>query len=398
MSQRTFQFKTILLIVTIFAVSINMRPAITSIGPMLDIIRDNLSLTNAQVSLLTALPIFCMGLFASFSPLLNRTLGLTRSMYLMLVVIGGMTLLRGFYSNFTALIVSAVFIGIAVAVMGPLLSAMIKQSFPERATSVIGVYTFGMGVGSTLGAGLTAVFFNSTGSYPFSLGIWAVLSIVGILFWRLSVKGDVRVKDNSTKRNYIVDTPWRKRKAWLFLIFFGLQASSFFCVITWLVPLATDAGMSLVEASALLSLMTTISIVLNLIFPIIYERFPKRRFWLLLFLAFGLIAIVMLWSGDRTLVWISALFMGVPLAGLFPIALLFPLDETESADETNAWTSMMQTGGYLIAGFLPLLIALIYDWTGDHTYTLSIFAGLFIAMIVLTFMIGDREQNRISNM
>ena len=137
--------------------------------------------------------------------------------------------------------------------------------------------------------------------------------------------------------------------------------------------------------------MTTISIVLNLIFPIIYERFPKRRFWLLLFLAFGLIAIVMLWSGDRTLVWISAFFMGVPLAGLFPIALLFPLEETESADETNAWTSMMQTRGYLIAGFLPLLIALIYDWTGDHTNTLSIFVGLFIAMIVLTFMIGDRE-------
>lgn len=396
MSQRSLKHNTILLIITIFLVSVNMRPAITSIGPMLDIIRDDLLLTNAKVSLLTALPVFCMGLFASLAPLLNRKLGLSRSMYFMLFVIGFMTALRGFYSNYASLIISAIIIGIAIAVMGPLLSAMIKQSFPERATSVIGVYSFGMGVGSSLGAGLTAIFFESTGSYPFALGIWAVLSIVGIVFWRLSVKDDINLQQQkkeqikSGKSSAI--SPWRKKKAWLYLVFFGLQASSFFCIITWIVPMATDTGMSLVQASALLSLMMTLQIVLNLIFPLLYERFPKRKFWLFLFLTMGLVGFGLFWTGDSTLMWVSAIFIAIPLAGLFPITLLFPLDATETAEDTNAWTAMMQTGGYLIAGFLPLLIALIYDWTGEHHYTLMIFMGLFVTMLILTLLIGEREQ------
>ncbi|MFC5603377.1 CynX/NimT family MFS transporter [Sporosarcina koreensis] len=396
MSQRTLNHSVILLLITIFIVSVNMRPAITSIGPMLDIIRDDLSLTNAQVSLLTALPVFCMGLFASLAPVLNRRLGLNRSMYLMLFLIGVMTMLRGVYSNYTSLIVSAVIIGIAIAVMGPLLSAMIKQSFPERSTSVIGVYSFGMGVGSSIGAGLTAIIYESTGSYPFSLGIWAVLTIVGILFWKLSTKGTIRVhQQEKEKREYGKTgtvSPWRKKKAWLHLLFFGFQASSFFCIITWIVPVVTDAGMSLVQASMLLSLMMTIQIVLNLIFPLLYERFPKRKFWLFLFLTMGMIAIVLLGTGISTLMWVSAFFMAIPLAGLFPIALLFPLDATETAEDTNTWTAMMQTGGYLIAGFLPLLIAIIYDWTGNHHNTLMILAGLFVSMFILTFLIGEREQ------
>lgn len=396
MSQRSLKHNTILLIITIFIVAVNMRPAITSIGPMLDIIRDDLSLTNAKVSLLTALPVFCMGLFASLAPLLNRKLGLKRSMYLMLFVIGLMTAMRGLYSNYASLLLSAVIIGIAIAVMGPLLSAMIKQSFPERATSVIGVYSFGMGVGSSLGAGLTAIFFESTGSYPFALGIWAVLSVAAIFFWRLSVKEDSslqqEVREKGEKRKVDALSPWRQRKAWLYLLFFGLQASSFFGIITWIVPLATDAGMSLVQASTLLSVMMTLQIFLNLLFPIVYERFPKRRFWLFVFLTMGLLAFVLFWTGDRTLMWVSSILMAIPLAGLFPIALLFPLDATETAEDTNEWTAMMQTGGYLIAGFLPLLIALIYDWTGEHQYTLMIFMGLFVTMMILTFMIGDREQ------
>ncbi len=279
--------------------------------------------------------------------------------------------------------------------MGPLLSAMIKQSFPERSTSVIGVYSFGMGVGSSLGAGLTAIFFESTESYSFSLGIWAVLTIVGILFWKLSMKGNIRVRQQETvmteQRKTGAVSPWRQKKAWLHLLFFGLQASSFFCIITWIVPVVTDAGMSLVQASMLLSLMMTIQIVLNLLFPLLYERFPKRKFWLFLFLTMGLIAIALLGSGISTLMWASAFFMAIPLAGLFPIALLFPLDATETAEDTNTWTAMMQTGGYLIAGFLPLLIALLYDWTSNHHYTLLILAGLFVAMIGLTFLIGERE-------
>ena len=84
--------------------------------------------------------------------------------------------------------------------------------------------------------------------------------------------------------------------------------------------------------------------------------------------------------------------MAIPLGGLFPAALLLPLDETETAEETNAWTAMMQTGGYIMGGLLPLLIALVYDWTFNHQYTFIILMSLYVLMIILTFLIGDKKE------
>ncbi|PIC69420.1 hypothetical protein CSV77_14110 [Sporosarcina sp. P16b] len=70
-----------LLLLAIFIVALNLRPAITSIGPMLDIIRDDLLLSNTEVSLLTVIPVICMGVFAMLAPTLNQAIGLNKTMY-----------------------------------------------------------------------------------------------------------------------------------------------------------------------------------------------------------------------------------------------------------------------------------------------------------------------------
>ena len=186
--------RSIITLFAIFAISINLRPAITSIGPMLETIREQLSLTNVQVSLLTAIPVICMGVFATLAPIFNRQLGLKYTMYIMLILIGAMTALRGFVSGFPILIGTAFIIGICIAVIGPLLSAMIKQYFPDRAASVIGVYSFGMGVGSAASAGLTGLFYEATGSYFFALSIWALLVIIGLASWFFMMKENLEVR------------------------------------------------------------------------------------------------------------------------------------------------------------------------------------------------------------
>jgi len=395
MSKETKKWNSILLIFSIFSIAINMRPAITSIGPMLETIREQLSLSNAQVSLLTAVPVICMGIFATLAPLLNRKFGLLRTMAVMITLIGVMTALRGFISGFIVLVVTAFIIGIAIAVVGPLLSAMIKQYFPDKAASVIGIYSFGMGVGSAASAGLTAVFFDTTGSYFFALSIWSILALIGLVAWFLAMKGQMEGPQiNSVKaksqRNQM-KSPWKSRKAWLFLLFFGLQSSAFFSIITWLAPIATSSGLTLLQAGTLLSIMTTVQIFFNILLPLLMERFPVRKFWLLLILIAGMLAVVLFWTGVHSLMWVGAFIMGIPLGGLFPIALLLPLDETETAEEASSWTAMMQTGGFIIGGLLPLLIALVFDWTANHQYTLAIIMLLYVMMFVLTFLIGNKK-------
>lgn len=396
MSNRESKPTTFLLLLTIFALSVNLRPAITSIGPMLETIREQLTLSNAQVTLLTAIPVISMGLFATLAPILNRYFGLKRTMYVMLLLIGLMTALRGWFTSYSVLILSALFIGIAIAIIGPLLSAMIKQNFPERAASVIGVYSFGMGVGSAASAGLTVVFFEATDSYSFALSIWAILAVFGLICWFFTMKNTIEVKQANKYVSKVTEahsrSPWASKKAWLFLLFFGLQSSAFFSIITWLAPIAISSGMTLLQAGTLLSVMTTVQIFLNILLPLAMERFYSRRFWLLLMIYSGLLAIILFWTGIHSLMWVGAFMMGIPLGGLFPIALLLPLDETDNAEDANRWTAMMQTGGFVIGGILPLTIALVYDWTMNHHYSFLIMTILYVGMFALTFLIGNKEE------
>ena len=362
---------------------------------MLETIREQLSLSNVQVTLLTTVPVVSMGIFATLAPIFNRKFGLKRTIYMMLILIGVMTGLRGVLSGFPILISTAFIIGVAIAVIGPLISAMIKQYFPDRTASVIGVYSFGMGVGSAASAGLTGFFYEATNSYFFALSIWAILAFVGLISWFLMMKEKIEVRQTDSapvKLKGIGKSPWRTAKAWMFLLFFGLQSALFFSIITWLAPIALSAGMTLLQAGTLLSVMTTVQIFLNILLPLLMDKFPARMFWINVMLVSGLLATVLFWTGIHPLMWVGAVVMGVPLGGLFPVALLLPLDETDTADETNSWTAMMQTGGFIIGGLLPLLIAYVFDWTSNHTYTFIILSTMYLIMFVLTVLIGNKKE------
>ncbi|WP_301109290.1 CynX/NimT family MFS transporter [Sporosarcina sp.] len=377
----------ILLLLAIFIVALNLRPAITSIGPMLDIIRVDLTLSNTQVSLLTVIPVICMGVFAMLAPILNKAIGLNKSMYLMLLLLAVATGIRLSVSSFSILLLTALAVGIAIAVIGPLLSALIKQYFPQQVAAVVGIYSFGMGMGATLSTGLTGVFYEKA-NYHFALAIWAVLAVLGMIAWRVSSKHPMEVKQTAGKSAKKGENPWRSKTAWSFLVFFGLQTALFFSILTWLVPIAVSNGMTLLQAGTLLSSMTVVQIFMNIGFPIALQRFQSRTPALIGILLIGIVSIGFMWTSEPLLFSIGVLLMGIPLGGLFPICLLMPMDATDTAEETNTWTAMMQTGGFIIGGILPLFIAMLYDYTSNHQVTLFVFLLLFVAMLVLAIQIG----------
>lgn len=384
-----------LILFTIFAISINLRPAITSIGPLLDIIRIELTLSNAQVSLLTSLPVICMGLFASLAPILNEKIGLKWTVYLMLFLISFSTAVRGFMSGFRILIITALLIGVAIAILGPIISTIIKQNFPSKTAFVVGIYSFGMGVGAMLSTGLTSYIFELTSSYLFTLSIWSLLGLIGLISWLFATKYPLKVRHKKANKAKTI-SPWQIPKAWLLLLFFGFQTSLFFSIMTWLVPIATTANMSLLKAGSLLSLMSAVQILTNLSIPILLNKFLSRKVWILLLIFGGLFATALLWSGSHAFMWAGVVFMGISLGGLFPISLLLPLDETDNAEETNKWTAMMQTGGFIISGTMPFIIAVLYDITLNHHYTYGLIVILFTFMYILTLKIHSDEVDSLN--
>lgn len=385
---------TLVTVIAIFLVSINLRPAITSIGPLLDPIRDTLQLSNAQVSLLTTIPVICMGIFASLAPWFNRTIGLYSTVLSLLFVIGLMTAFRGIFPGYVMLVGSSLFIGIAIAVIGPLLSAMIKQNFPQHTAAMIGVYSFGMGVGASLSSGFTAYLYERTASISIALTVWTALAWFALFFWFIKMKQqsiDTESPVEQVQHSQPAASPWKNRRAWIFLLFFGLQSAAFFAIMTWLVPIATSVGMTLFKAGSLLTAMTGIQLVFNMVIPLMMEKWTSRRNWLLVLTTVGIIGVLFIWHGSMTTIWFGAMLLGIPLGGLFPIALLLPLDETHTPIETNRWTSMMQTGGFIIGGMVPLLIGSVYDVTGTHHSTLFLLLTLFVTMFGLSFLLGNKK-------
>lgn len=376
------------IVFAILFVALNLRPAISSIGPMLEPIRSDLMLTNGQVSLLTAVPVLCMGLFAPFAIFFNRRFGLKPSIGFFLAVIGLFTLTRGVWPTYPNLLISSFFIGIAIAIIGPMLSAMIKRDFPFRTASLIGVYSFGMGLGATLAAGLTSVVYAAF-DWPAGLAIWSVLALLAIIVWIRMPQLRVEHQTGQTVMP-VRGSPWKNRKAWYMLLFFGFQSAFFFSMLTWLAPIAIDKGMTVLAAGGVVTVMTAVQIVCNISIPLLFDRYPNRFAWVLFVLTLGATGIFLLMFAGLSAIWLAAALIGVALGGLFPIALLQPLDATDSADEANRWASMTQSGGYLISAFMPFVIGLVYDQTGNHDVSLLMFLAFIVLMILFAYLLNRK--------
>ena len=73
--------------------------------------------------------------------------------------------------------------------------------------------------------------------------------------------------------------------------------------------------------------------------------------------------------------------MGIPLRRSISSSLLLPLDETDTADETNSWTAMMQTGGFIIGGTFATYSLLLFSiGQSNHTYTFIILSAMYLIM------------------
>ena len=392
MKKKQWRVSALLVIVSIFFVALNMRPAVTGIGPLFNVLLESLHISNTKMSFLTSIPVFCMGLFAPFAVPLQRKLGTKTAITLLLIIIALANGLRFFKESYGLLVVTSFAAGFAIALIGPMLNAYIKKKFPTRFTTVVGIYSFGIGTGATLSAALTVTFYNRFHeSWTMALGSWAVLAMIALVIWLLTIKKD---QDELSETDVLSENdarnPWKNVRAWTILIYFGLQTSLFFSMMSWLVPMIQDKGYSLVAASSMLTFMSIVQMIGNISVPILMEKWANRMGWLFSLGILGIFGFALLWLSSGAMLWIAVLIIGIVLSGLFPIGLLLPLDEAKNDEEANSWSSMVLSGGFMISAIIPILIGYCYDVTGNHTFTYAIFMLLMLGIVATTIMLKKK--------
>ncbi|WP_283657329.1 MFS transporter [Paenibacillus sp. RC343] len=172
--------RLVYLILIIFFISLNLRPSITSVGPLLDIIQAHLGLSGVTASLITALPIFCMGLFSLSSIWLQHRLGVERSLLAAMLLILIATFLRMFVHHTSFLLATAIFSGIGIGIAGPLVAGFIKKYFPEK-PGLTGLYSVSMVIGAAVASSFSVPLFRQMDSWQHALSFWSILAVPAVL-------------------------------------------------------------------------------------------------------------------------------------------------------------------------------------------------------------------------
>lgn len=357
-----------LLLLALFMVGINLRPALATVAPLLDTIRAETGISLAAAGALSTLPVLCFGLFAPLAPRLARLLPPERVVFWCFVALLAGIAMRSL-PGAAALFSGTVIIGAAISLTMTLLPGLIKRSFPGQAANTTGFYTTTLNIGATLASGIAIPLKDMTGSWRMAQAVWALPAALVVLaaialYRRMSRNGAARQEALVQKAPGL----WRSALAWQVALYFGLQSALAYCVFAWLPTMLVDRGVSPIFAGFLLSLSIGAQLVTSLTGPWIATRGRDQRAAIMVLLALTVTGFLACLYGPPSALWLGAVLLGLGQGGTFSIANALIVLRSPDASVAASLSGMVQAIGYTIAAAAPLGAGLLHgasrDWDG----------------------------------
>ncbi|MHB0774132.1 MFS transporter [Halomonas sp. WWR20] len=363
-------------------VALNLRPALSSLAPVLLRIQQSTGLSELAIGALTTLPVLCLGLFAPLAPRLTRRLGAERTLSLALLILGTALLIRA-SSTPWRLFLGTLMAGAAIGIAGTLLPALVKRERPDQADLLTGVYTMALCLGAALAAGFSVPIANAFNDWRIGLGSWALLAFIALVVWYIRTPHPWP-QSIHTPAHF---TPLKLRRAslaWHVTLFMGTQSSLAYIVFGWLPVLLQRRGLSEAESGWLLAISLMAQLVTALGAPWLARlgRDQRPAIWLMLSVTgiglLGLLLAPLEWK------WANAILLGFGQGGSFSLALSLIVLRTAHSRLAGELSGMAQGFGYCLAALGPLAVGLILHYTDS----LNVMAALFTAIIVIAAFLG----------
>ena len=355
-------------LIALLLIAANLRPSLTGVGPLLETIQDDLSLSATAAGLLSSLPLLA---FAGFAPLatLARQHGAERILLAALLALIAGTLLRS-EGSIAALFGGTVLLATGLAVTNVLLPMLIKQHYPERVPTITTAYATTMGAIAALGSGLAVPLARVLpGGWRSSLASWALLAAIAVVFWLPHLRSPSGATPGSAAASSTPHPPWRTRIAWQVTCFMGLQSTLFYIAISWYPAILRDNGFSPSSAGWLLTLFQVAALLAGLPIPMLIRRFMDQRGLALaasLLVGFGTLGVLL--APRAAALWMIVLGMGAG-PGLI-LALSFMGLRARNPMTAAALSLMAQSIGYLLAAFGPIAFGFVHDRVGGWSAAL----------------------------
>ncbi|HEV7955546.1 MAG TPA: MFS transporter, partial [Marisediminicola sp.] len=353
--------------------------------------------------------------------LLARRIGLERTVVLSILVMAAGHLVRALAGSYVGLLVGTVVVFAGIGVANILLPPLVKRYFPDRIGLVTTVYASVMAISTAVPAALAAPVAGSAG-WRLSLGIWSVLAFASLLPWLVVLVQHRRERGLAASALEYDEAPelpepearllgsiWHSRTAWALTLIFALSGFHAYTAFAWLPQMLIDvAGVTPVQAGALLALFGIVGLPCALIVPVLASR--MRNVGVLV--QIGIAAFVagylglMLVPGTWTALWVVLAGLGTML---FPAALVLINLRTRTADGSVALSGFVQGVGYTIALVGPILVGLLHETSGGWSIPLMLLIGTALACTVPGLMLrrpafvedevelDDRRPERLSD-
>lgn len=359
MTQHHSRLQKGLLILAIILIGINLRPAFSSISPLLTEIRHSLALSGSAAGMLTTLPVACLGIFAPLAPWLARRYGAERLLLPLLFALAAGLVLRGLWST-SWLFIGTGIAGISIGLLGILLPSIIKREFPAYPDLMTGVYTMSLCLGTALAAGIAFPLFSTLHSLPLALAAWALPVLIAILFWwpfrHLGQTASAAATSTNPWRQLLRDT-----LAWHVTMFMGLQSALAYCVFGWLPTILQDRGIDAVQSGLFLSGSVMTQVVSALLIPWVASLMRVQRgmnclMFMMIFIGFmGAI------YGTVDAMWWWMIILGLGQGGGFAMALAMIVLRTRTPSQAAQLSAMSQGLGYTLASLGPLIMGIMHE-------------------------------------
>ncbi|MGJ7911607.1 CynX/NimT family MFS transporter [Neobacillus sp. LXY-1] len=382
-----------LLITGIVLVAFNLRPAITSIGPLIGDIQEDVGLAHWSAGLLMSMPLI---VFAFMSPLvpkiairLSNEVTLLFGLFLLMIGI----VIRSVPVTIS-LFIGTLAIGIGIAIGNVLLPAIVKDKFPKKFGLMTSVYSTSMALVASLASGLSVPLAHEVNlGWQGALIVWGIPAIAAFVIWIYLLKANRGVQSEVKKVKIGSHNIWCSFLAWQIAIFMGFQSFLFYVTVSWLPEILHSHGMSTGTAGWMLSFSQLVGLPASFLIPVFAGRF-KSQFWLafilslLTFLGF----VGLLWGGPSYFILIvSIILIGIGLGGNFPLALTYIGLRARNAAQAAELSGMAQSSGYIIAAAGPLFIGYLFDQT--HQWTVPLITLIIVSLIVMVFgMLSGRNR------
>lgn len=179
-----------LLVLGIVLSALNLRPAITSLGALLEEVRDGLGMSGSVAGLLTSVPPLCFAVFGVMAPRLARRFGAGAVVCAGMAAIATGLAIRPYAGGTAGFLAASALALMGIAVSNVLMPVIVKHWFPDRVGSMTGLYSMALALGTALAAAVTVPLTDTLGgSWQSGLALWAGLAVAAVLPWLPFVRG-----------------------------------------------------------------------------------------------------------------------------------------------------------------------------------------------------------------